>query len=143
MSEPITLEQEKKAVKTIQKWAGAGEDAYKTVQKIEAAKLHGEVVELTKKEKSALVSGAVRMYLDGQISPKGKKILIDNNIDPEFLRRDVVEAAMPQALARIISEGDIERFVALGTLAGEKPEVDVPQGAKRFIRERVEIIIDD
>ena len=142
-NEVITLEQEKKAVKNVQKWAGAGEEAYRTVQKIEAAKLNGEPVELTNKEKQSLVSGALRMYLDGDISVRGKKILQDNNIDPEFLRRDVIEATMPQTLARIISEGDIERFVALGQLAGEKPEVEVPQGAKRIMRERVIIDLED
>lgn len=143
MSKNITLEQEKKAVRNVQKWAGAGEDAYRTVQKIESAKLHGEVVELTNKEKQALVSGAVRMWLNGEITQRGKKVLLDNNIDPENLRRDIVEATMPQTIAHIIAEGDIERFVALGQLAGEKPEQDIPQGAKRILRERVEIILDD
>lgn len=143
MEEPITLEQEKKAVKTIQKWAGAGKDAYRTVQKIESAKLHGEVADLTKKEKTALVSGAVRMWLNGEISARGKKVLLDNHIDPENLRRDIVEAIMPQTIARIISEGDIERFIALGQLAGEKPETDIPSGAKRILRERVIIEIED
>lgn len=144
MSEPITLEQEKKAVRAVQKWAGAGEDAYRTVQKIESAKLHGEPVVLSNKEKQALVSGAVRMWLNGEITPRGKKVLLDNNIDPENLRRDIVEAAMPQAIAKIIADGDIERFIALGQLAGEpKAEQEIPQGAKRIVRERVEIIIDD
>ena len=143
MEEPITLEQEKKAVKTIQKWAGAGKDAYRTVQKIESAKLHGEPVELTKKEKTALVSGAVKLFLDGDISPKTRKLLSDNGLDPDNLRKSIVEATMPQTLAKIITEGDIERLVALGQLAGEKPEIDIPNGAKRMIRERVEIWIDD
>lgn len=140
-NEVITLEQEKKAVKNVQKWAGAGEDAYRTVQKIEAAKLNGESVELTNKEKRSLVSGAVRMWLNGEISARGKKILLENHIDPENLRRDIVEATMPQTIARIISEGDIERFVALGKLAGEENEL--PLGTKKIVRERVEIIIDD
>lgn len=143
MEEPITLEQEKKAVKTIQKWAGAGKDAYRAVQKIESAKLHGEVPDLTKKEKTALVSGAVKLFLDGDVSAKTRKLLSDNGLDPDNLRKSIVEATMPQTLAKIITEGDIERLVALGQLAGEKPEIDIPQGAKRFIRERVEIILDD
>ena len=141
MGKEITLEDEKKAVKSIQKWAGAGKDAYRAVQKIESAKLHGEVAELTNKEKTALVSGAVRMWLNGEITTRGKKILLDNNIDPENLRRDIVEATMPQAIARIIADGDIERFISLGKLAGE--ETETPQNTKRIIRERVEIIIDD
>ena len=143
MAKPITLEQENKAVKTIQKWAGAGQEAYRTVQKIETAKLHGEPVELTKKEKTALVAGAVKLFLDGEMSNKTRKMLSDNGLDPDNLRKSIVEATMPQALARIITEGDIERFVALGQLAGEKPENDLPQGAKRILRERVEIILDD
>lgn len=143
MAEPITLEQEKKAVRNVQKWAGAGEDAYRTVQKIESAKLHNEPVELTQKEKSSLVSGAVKLFLDGDVSSKTRKLLSDNGLDPNDLRKSIVEATMPQTLARIISEGDIERLVALGQLAGEKPETEIPQGAKRLIRERVEIILDD
>ena len=142
-NEVITLEQEKKAVKNVQKWAGAGEDAYRTVQKIEAAKLNGESVELTNKEKRSLVSGAVRLFLDGDISAKTRKMLSENGLDPDNLRKSIVEATMPQTLARIISEGDIERFVALGELAGEKPEIEVPQGAKRILRERVIVELED
>ena len=143
MEEPITLEQEKKAVKTIQKWAGAGKDAYRAVQKIESAKLHGEPVELTKKEKTALVSGAVRLFLNGEMSAKTRKLLSDNGLDPDNLRKSIVEATMPQTLAKIITEGDIERLIALGQLAGEKPETDIPSGAKRILRERVIIEMDD
>ena len=143
MSKQITLEQEKKAVRNVQKWAGAGEDAYRAVQKIESAKLHGEPVVLSNKEKQSLVSGALRMFLDGDVSAKTKKLLADSGLDPENLRKSIVEETMPQTLARIIAEGDIERFVALGQLAGEKPETDIPQGAKRIMRERVEIILDD
>ena len=142
MEEPITLEQEKKAVKTIQKWAGAGKDAYRTVQKIESAKLHGEVVELTKKEKTALVSGAVKLFLDGDVSAKTRKLLSDNGLDPDNLRKSIVEATMPQTLAKIITEGDIERLIALGQLAGEKSENDLLVGAKKITRERVTIEIE-
>lgn len=144
MSE-ITLEQEKKAVKNVQKWAGAGEDAYRVVQKIESAKLHGEPVELSKKETNALFTGALKMYLDGDISKKGKQALLDAGLllDPNNLRKEIIEATMPVALRKKISEGDIEGVIALGNLAGEKPEIDVPQNAKRIVRERVEIVIDD
>lgn len=143
MEEPITLEQEKKAVKTIQKWAGAGKEAYRTVQKIESAKLHGEPVELTKKEKTSLVSGAVKLFLDGEVSAQTRKFLTEKGLDPDNLRKSIVEATMPQTLAKIITEGDIERLVALGQLAGEKPESDIPQGAKRILRERVIIEMED
>ena len=143
MANDITLEQEKKAVKTIQKWAGAGEDAYRTVQKIESAKLHNEPVVLSNKEKQNLVSGALKLFLDGDISPKTRKLLADNGLDPDNLRKSIVEETMPQTLAKIITEGDIERFVALGQLAGEKPEQDIPQGAKRIMRERVIIEMED
>lgn len=144
MSE-ITLEQEKKAVKNVQKWAGAGEDAYRVVQKIESAKLHGETVELSKKETNALFTGALKMYLDGDISKKGKQALLDAGLllDPNNLRKEIIEATMPVALRKKISEGDIEGVIALGNLAGEKPEQEIPQNAKRIVRERVEIVIDD
>ena len=144
MGKEITLEQEKKAVKNVQKWAGAGQDAYRAVQKIESAKLHGEVAELTNKEKTALVSGALKLFLDGDVSAKTKKFLLDHDLDPTNLRKSIVEATMPQTIANIVNEGDIERLIALGQLAGEpKTEPDVPQNAKRIVRERVEIIIDD
>ena len=143
MANETTLEQEKKAVKTIQKWAGAGENAYRTVQKIESAKLHNEPVVLSNKEKNSLVSGALKLFLDGDVSPKTRKLLADNGLDPDNLRKSIVEETMPQTLAKIITEGDIERFVALGQLAGEKPEQDIPQGAKRILRERVIIEMED
>lgn len=143
MAEPITLKKEKKAVKTIEKWAGAGEDAYRTVQKIEAAKLHDEPVELTSKEKSALVRGAVRMFLDGNMSNKTKKLLSSKGLDPDNLRKSIVEETMPNTIELIKATGDIERLIALGDLAGEKPESDIPQGAKRILRERVIIEIED
>lgn len=143
MGKEITLEDEKKAVKSVQKWAGAGKDAYRAVQKIESAKLHGEVAELTNKEKTALVSGALKLFLDGDMSAKSKKFLLDHGLDPTDLRKSIVEATMPQTLAKIVSEGDIERLVALGQLAGEKPEIDVPQGAKRIMRERIIVELDD
>ena len=144
MSE-ITLEQEKKAVKNVQKWAGAGEDAYRVVQKIESAKLHGEPVELSKKETNALFTGALKMYLDGDISKKGKQALLDAGLllDPNNLRKEIIEATMPVALRKKISEGDIEGVIALGNLAGEKPEQEIPRNAKRVVRERVEIILED
>lgn len=143
MGKEITLEDEKKAVKSVQKWAGASKDAYRAVQKIESAKLHGEVAELTNKEKTALVSGAVKMFLDGDISAKTKKFLLDRDLDPTNLRKSIVEATMPQTIANIVNEGDIERLIALGQLAGEKPEIDVPQGAKRIMRERIIVELDD
>lgn len=144
MSNEITLEQEKKAVRAVQKWAGAGEDAYRTVQKIESAKLHGEPIVLSNKEKQNLVSGALKLFLDGEVSSKTRKLLTATGLDPDNLRKSIVEETMPQTLARIIAEGDIERFIALGQLAGEpKTEPEIPQGAKRIVRERVEIIIDD
>ena len=144
MEEPITLEQEKKAVKTIQKWAGAGKDAYRAVQKIESAKLHGEVADLTKKEKQSLFTGALKMWLDGDISKKGKQALLDEGLllDPNNLRKEIIEATMPIALRKKISEGDIEGVIALGQLAGEKPENDLPVGAKKITRERVTIEIE-
>lgn len=143
MSKEITLEQETKAVNTIQKWAAAGKDAYKTVQKIESAKLQGEIIDISKKDTEKLISGAVKLYLDGNMSQKAKKELENKGLDPENLRKSIIEATMPQTIDKIVMDGDIERFVALGQLTGEKPANDLPAGAKRMIRERVEIVIDD
>ena len=145
MANEPNLEEEKKAVKNVQKWAGAGEEAYKVVQKIEAAKLQGEQYEPTKKETATLLTGALKLYMDGDISKKGKQALLDAGLmlDPNNLRREIIEATMPIALRKKISEGDIEGIMALGQLMGEKPENDLPNGAKRVVRERVEIILED
>ncbi len=141
----ITLEDEKKAVKRITSWAGAGEDAYKVVQKIEAGKLNGEPYEPTQKETTALLSGALKMYFDGNISKKGKQALLDAglNLDVQNLRKEVIEAVMPVALHKKIATGDIESIMALGQLMGEKPEQEIPNNAKRITRERVVIELDD
>lgn len=145
MPESITLEQEKKAVKRVQKWASAGEDAYKIVQKVESAKLQGEDYQLTNKETNILMRGALKQFLDGDISTPGlKKALAKRGIDPENIRRSVVEVTMLNAIPQIVGEGNIERLIAIGDLIGEpKPVEEIPQGAKRILRERVEIILDD
>lgn len=141
----ITLEDEKKAVKRITSWAGAGEDAYKVVQKIEAGRLNGEPYEPTQKETTALLSGALKMWFDGNISKKGKQALLDAglNLDVQNLRKEVIEAVMPVALHKKIATGDIESIMALGQLMGEKPEQEIPNNAKRITRERVVIELDD
>lgn len=141
----ITLEDEKKAVKRITSWAGAGEDAYKVVQKIEAGRLNGEPYEPTQKETTALLSGALKMWFDGNITKKGKQALLDAglNLDVQNLRKEVIEAVMPIALQKKIVTGDIESIMALGQLMGEKPEQEIPNNAKRITRERVVIELDD
>lgn len=58
------------------------------------------------------------------------------------IRQALVEETMMNAIPRIIAEGDVERLAAIGELAGEKSE-EIPQNAKKIVRERVEIIIDD
>lgn len=142
MSKEINLEQETKAVNTIQKWAGAGKDAYETVQKIESAKLQGEIVDVSKKDTEKLISGAIKLYLDGNMSQKSRKLLESKGLDPENLRKSIIEATMPQTIDKIVIDGDIERLVALGQLTGEKAPNDLPAGAKRITRERITIEVE-
>lgn len=144
MAEQTNLEKKKQAVKRISKWAGAGEDAYKLVQKVESAKLNGEIIEPTPKDTKILVRGALKMFLDGDITTPGlKKALAQRGLDPENIRKSLVEMTMVNAIPTIVGSGDIERLVAIADLAGEKPEEDIPQGAKRITRERVVIEMDD
>ena len=89
--------------------------------------------------------GALKQFLDGDISTPGlKKALAKRGIDPENIRRSVVEATMVNAIPQIVGEGNIERLIAIGDLIGEpKPVEEIPQGAKRIVRERIEVILDD
>lgn len=137
-----TLEETKQAVKRVESWAGAGEDAMKLAQQVESAKLHGEIVPATPKNINITIRGAIKQFLDGNVSNKLKKQLEKNGLDMNAIRQALVEETMMNAIPRIIAEGDIERLAAIGELAGEKTD-EIPQNAKKIVRERVEIIIDD
>lgn len=137
-----TLEETKKAVKRVESWASAGKDAFELAQEVEYAKAHGEIVPATSKNINTTIRGAIKQFLDGNISPRLKKQLEKNGLDMNAIRQALVEETLMNAIPRIIAEGDIERLAAIGELSGEKVE-EIPQNAKRVVRERVEIIIDD
>ena len=137
-----TLKEEQQAVKRIAKWAN-DKEAFQTVAKIESAKLHGEVYQPTQKDIKVLTRSALRNFLDGNCSAKMKNALIASGLDPENLRQSLIEETLANALPQIIGQGDVERLMNLATLAGEKPDDDIPQNARRVIRERVEIEIKD
>lgn len=134
---------EKEAIKNITSWASAGKDAYKLAQQVEAAKVNGEIVPVTKKNLDITIRGAIKQFFNGDISPALKKKLEKDGLDMNRIREQITEETLVTALQRITAEGDIERLVAIGDLAGEKPVEEVPANAKRMIRERVEIILDD
>ena len=134
---------EKQAIKNISSWASAGEDAFKLAQKVEAAKANGEVVPVTKKNLEITIRGAIKQFFDGDISPALKKKLEKDGLDMNRIREQVTEETLVTALHEIVGTGNIERLVAIADLAGEKPEEDIPQNAKRITRERVVIELDD
>lgn len=137
-----TLKEEKQAVNRIAKWAN-DEEAFQTVAKIESAKLHGEVYQPTAKDIKVLTRSVLRSFLDGNCSKKMKNALVGIGLDPENLRQSLIEETLANALPQIIGQGDIERLMNLATLAGEKPDDDIPQNAKRITRERIEIVLED
>lgn len=134
---------ENQIIKNVASWASAGEDAYKLAQQVEAAKLNGEIVPVTKKNLDITIRGAIKQFFDGDISPALKKKLEKDGLDMNRIREQITEETLVTALQRITAEGDIERLVAIGDLCGEKPVEEVPANAKRMIRERIEIILED
>lgn len=141
--EKTDLEATNKAIKNIESWASAGKDAYKLAQQVETAKLKGETVPATKQNLEITIRGAIKQFFDGEMSPALKKKLEKDGLDMNRIRKTIVEETLMNAIPRIIAEGDIERLTAIADLSGEKPEQDIPQNAKKLIRERVEIIIQD
>lgn len=137
-----SLEEKKKAIKRIESWASAGEDAFRLAEEVEAGKISGEIVPATTKNINITIRGAIKQFLDGNISPKLKKQLEKNGLDMNAIRQALVEETMMNAIPRIIAEGDIERLAALGELSGEKAE-EIPANAKKITRERVIIELDD
>lgn len=141
-SEELILKEQ--AAKRAEKWAGAGNDTFALARKVEKAHLDGEVVPATKENIKTTIRGALKLFLDGNI--KNKKIITElqsYGIDMNRLRESVVEMTVSKVLPQIIKKGDIERLTQLADLAGETPEIDIPAGTKRFMRERVIIELDD
>lgn len=133
-----------KALDRANKWAPAGKKAHDLALAVEKAALEGEIVPMTKENLEITIKGALKLFLDGDISSRR---VIDSmqkaGLDMKKLRRSLVEETMANALPKIIADGDIERLQQIAEMAGESPKTDVPDGAKRIVRERVEIIIDD
>lgn len=138
------LEKKHKAAKEATKWAGTDDKTFKLAQQVAAEPITGEIVPPTPKNVEMTIRGAIKLFLDGNITNKKIQDQIKNSgLDMNDLRKSIVEQTVARALPKIINTGDIERLTAIADLAGEKPETDIPNGAKRMIRERVEIILDD
>ena len=132
-----------KALDRANKWAGAGKQAHDLALATEKAVLEGEIIPPTKENIETTIRGAMKLFLDGNISPKIVKKIQEEGLDMNNLRRSLVEETLARAIPKIINEGDIERLTALAAMAGESTQSDIPDGAKRITRERVVIELDD
>lgn len=132
-----------KALDRANKWAPAGKAAHDLAVATEKAALEGELIPPTPENIEITIKGAMKMFLDGNISSKRvADKLRQGGLDMNNLRKSLVEETMANAIPRIIAEGDIERLNALSEVAGETPKLDVPDGAKKITRERVIIEIE-
>lgn len=132
-----------KALDRANKWAPAGKEAHDLALATEKAALEGEIVPATPKNIETTIKGAIKLFLDGDI--KSKKIIekMQNaGLDMNNIRRSIVEETIARAIPKIINEGDLDKLTQLAQMAGEKPDVDIPDGAKKITRERVVIEID-
>lgn len=141
----MTKETEKKlkALDRANKWAPAGKEAHDLALATEKAALEGEIVPATPKNIETTIKGAIKLFLDGDI--KSKKIIekMQNaGLDMNNIRRSIVEETIARAIPKIINEGDLDKLTQLAQMAGEKPDVDIPDGAKRITRERITVEID-
>lgn len=133
-----------KALDRANKWAPAGKKAHDLALAVEKAALEGEIVPMTKENLEITIKGALKLFLDGDISSRRViESMKAAGLDMKKLRKSLVEETMANALPRIIAEGDIERLAQLSEMAGESPKQDIPDGAKRITRERVIIELDD
>ena len=132
-----------KAIDRANKWAPAGKEAHDLALATEKAALEGEIIPMTQKNLETTIKGALRLFLDGNIqSRRIIESMRKYGLDMKNLRRSIVEETMANALPQIISEGNIERLAQLAQMAGEEPELEVPDGAKKITRERIVIEID-
>lgn len=141
----MTKETEKKlkALDRANKWAGAGKEAHDLALATEKAALEGEIVPATPKNIETTIKGAIKLFLDGDI--KSQKIIEKMKtagLDMNNLRRSIVEETIPRAIQKIINEGDLDKLTQLAQMAGENPNSEIPDGAKRITRERVTIEIE-
>ena len=132
-----------KALDRANKWAPAGKEAHDLALATEKAALEGEIVPVTQKNLEITIRGALKLFLDGNI--KSQKIIEKMKLaglDMNNLRRSLVEETVSRAIPQIVNSGDVERLMQLAQMAGETPENDIPEGAKKITRERVVIEID-
>lgn len=132
-----------KALDRANKWAPAGKEAHDLALATEKAALEGEIVPVTQKNLEITIRGALKLFLDGNI--KSQKIIEKMKLaglDMNNLRRSLVEETVSRAIPQIVNSGDVERLMQLAQMAGETPENDIPDGAKKITRERVVIEID-
>ena len=132
-----------KALDRANKWVAAGKDAHDLALATEKAALEGEIVPVTPKNIETTIKGAIKLFLDGDI--KNKEIIKKmqaTGLDMNNLRRSIVEKTVANAIPQIIDEGNLDRLTQLAQMAGEKTDVDIPDGAKRITRERVVIEIE-
>jgi len=133
-----------KALDRANKWAPAGKEAHDLALAVEKAALEGEIVPMTKENIETTIKGALKLFLDGDIKSQDiiKKMKLAG-LDMNNLRRTLVEQTVARAIPKIINQGDIERLQQIAQMAGESPDNEIPDGAKRITRERVVIELDD
>lgn len=133
-------EKERSAAKVLE-WATAGEQAVKLADQQQQAKLYGDPMpEPTEKNIGTTIRGAMKRFLDGDISNKQiKASMMQAGLDIENLRTEIVEKTMARAIQKIINEGDIERLQEIGLATGEVP---LSNGQTKIVRERITIEID-
>lgn len=132
-----------KALERANKWAAAGKEAHDLALITEKAAIEGEIVPVTPENLAITFKGAIKLFLDGNIKSQNiVKKMQASGLDMNNLRRAIVEETMERAITKIINDGDLDKLSQLAEMAGEKPEMDI-QGAKKIVRERVEITIDD
>ena len=132
-----------KALDRANKWARAGKEAHDLALATEKAALEGEVIPPTKENIEITIRGAMKLFLDGDIQSRA---IADKmraaGLDMKNLRRSIVEQTVARAIPNIINNGDLDKLVQLGVMAGETTE-PIPDNAKRITRERVVIELDD
>lgn len=132
-----------KALDKANKWVRAGKEAHDLALATEKAALEGEIVPATPKNIETTIKGAIKLFLDGDI--KNKEIIKKmqaTGLDMNNIRRSIVEKTVANAIPQIIDEGNLDKLTQLAQMAGEKPDTDIPDGAKRITRERVVIEIE-
>lgn len=117
-----SVKEKEQAIRKAEKWAGAGDKAYRLACQCEKSKIYDEPLPPATPENIATtISGAMKLFLDGKIiSPKIREMLAKTGLNMDFFRQSIVEETIARALQNIINSGDYEALAKLGALAGEK-----------------------